>query len=505
MNIKHENVPGLVQEVVFEINTEDYAEALESALKKQRRAAQIPGFRPGNAPMGLVKKMYERTLMVEEIDKILNANMSKFMEDNKIKYIFEPLPMEGKSKVDFEKPDHFEFAYEYALAPEVKIDLDKLPAVPDFKLIPDEKQRQDYIQQLRERHGNYITPETVEQLDSLSVEYADDKEGFFFLRDMNEDAQAQFIGKKVGDKATVSLKKAFVKDYLLARFLKIKDAEIEADNDYTYELTIKHIGRIEPAELNEDFFKKAFPDGSVKNEDELNHAADKHISDDWQPDLDRQFMNDAITMLIENIDVEMPKDFVRRYVLATQKDMSEETLDKQFDELIKSFKWQMIENNLTSDGDIHVDEEELKDYFRQYFIKNYFGNFNMEDVKERVEELVKQAMQTRDNVKSVYDLLFDQKLTNFLRSKLKVEVKEGSSADYIDMMTKKYQPKDGAKEGDASEEKKPAAKRKPAAKKAETEATAEPKETKEPKEVKAAAKTAKPKAKAKPATPKENK
>lgn len=504
MNIKHENVPGLVQDVVFEINTEDYAEALETALKKQRRAAQIPGFRPGNAPMGLVKKMYERTLMVEEIDKILNSNMSKFMEDNKIKYIFEPLPLESKSKVNFDQPDHFEFAYEYALAPEVKIDLDTLPAVPDFKLIPDEKQRQDYIQQLRERHGNYVTPETIAQTDSLSVEYADNKEGFFFLRDLKEDAQTQFIGKKVGDKVTLSLKNAFEKTYSLSRFLKIKDSEIEADNDYSYELTIKHIGRIEPAELNDEFFKKAFPDGSVKNEEELNQAANKHISEDWQPDLDRQFMNDAITMLLDHVDVDMPKDFVRRYVLATQKDMNVEQLDKQFDELIKSFKWQMIENNLTGEGDIHVDEEELKDYFRQYFIKTYFGNFNMEDVKERVEELVKQAMQTRDNVKSVYDLLFDRKLTNFLRGKLKVEVTEGSSTDYIDMMTKKYQPKDGAKEEKPAEEKKTTAKRKSTAKKAETENDTEPK-NKESKEVKAAAKTTKPRSKAKPAAPKEDK
>ena len=145
MNIKHENVPGQIQEVVFEINKEDYAANLEAALKKQRRTAQVPGFRPGNAPMGMIKKMYEKTLMVNEIDRLVNENMDKFFKDNEIKVIFEPLPVEEKSKIDFENAEDFVFAYEYALAPDVKVDYAKLPAVVDFKMVPNDEDRTNFI------------------------------------------------------------------------------------------------------------------------------------------------------------------------------------------------------------------------------------------------------------------------------------------------------------------------------------------------------------------------
>lgn len=497
MNIKHENVPGLVQEVIFEINTEDYAEALETALKKQRRSAQIPGFRSGNAPMGLVKKMYEKTIMVNEIDRILNTNMSKFMEDNNIKYIFEPLPIESKSQVNFDNPGHFEFAYEYALAPEVNIDFDKLPSINDFQLVPDDKQCTDYIDQLRERHGEYMTPDSIENNDSISVEYGDGKDGFFFIRDLKEEEQSKFVGKKNGDVVAISLKNAFTAPYLLARFLKIKDSEILPDNDYSYDFTIKHIGRITPANLDADFFHKAFPDGSVSNEQELNQAAAKHIAEEWKNDLDKQFMNDAITMLLDNVTVDMPVDFVKHYILSTHKEYTEDKLNEQLDELMKSFKWQMIENKLASEGNIHVEQDAIKDYFRQYFIKNYFGNFNPNDVQQRIDELVQQSMQNQENVKSVYDLLFDEQFSNYLRSVLKINTQEGSSKDYIEMMTSKYSVKDTEKKEDASDTDKKTTKRKPAAKKSAKTDETEVMET--------APKTAKPKAKSKPATPKEDK
>ena len=184
MNIKHENVPGLLQEVVFEINREDYAANLEAALKKQRRSAVVPGFRAGNAPMGMIKKMYEPTLLVQEVDKLVNDSMANFIKDNNIQYILEPLPIEEKSKVDFQNPDTFVFAYEYALRPEVEVDYSKLPVVKDFRYVASEEEIDRQVDQLRERYGNYTTPEVVEtDKDNVSVKYGEDKTGYIFLKD----------------------------------------------------------------------------------------------------------------------------------------------------------------------------------------------------------------------------------------------------------------------------------------------------------------------------------
>lgn len=478
MNIKHEKAPGQLQEVTIEINKEDYAAELEAALKKQRRTAHVPGFRPGNAPMGMIKKMYEKTLLVQEIDNIVNKEMDKFMKDNEVRYIFEPLPVEGKSKVNFDEPDHFEFVYEYALAPDVKIDYAKLPKVVDFTIVPTAEDREGFIKQLRERHGNYITPETIEAGDSVSVKYGEDKEGFFFMHDLTDAAQKKFIGKKKDDAVQLSLRKAFTNEAVLARFLKVDAKDLEAENEYKYKVTIKHIGRIEPAELNDEFFKKAYPDGNVKNEKELNAEADKVVTEQYQPELNRQFMNDAIEMLIDNVKVDLPDDFIKRYILLTQKDMTAETLEEKYNDYKRAFQWQILEGKLVEGSDIKVEMEDVKNYFREYFIKNYFGNFNMDDVKDRVEELVKQSMENREYVKNVYDMLFDQKLTELLRSKLNIDHQKGDIKAYVDMLTAR-----------ADKSKAPA--KKTAAKKTTAKKVKEENEVTEEKEVKAKKTTAK--------------
>lgn len=466
MNIRHENVPGQVQEVVFEINKEDYAANLEAALKKQRRTAQVPGFRPGNAPMGMIKKMYEKTLMVNEIDQLVNTNMDKFFKDNDIKVIFEPLPIEEKSKIDFENAENFEFAYEYALAPEVKIDYTTLPTVVDFKIIPTDEERTNFINQLRERHGNYVTPETVAENDSLSVKYGEDQDGFCFVRDLTDEAQKEVLGKKKDDTFTLALRKAFKSEITLARFLKKEEKDLEADNDYNYELSIKHIGRIELAEMNEEFFKKAYPDGSITNEEQLTAEANKVITGQYQQELDRQFMNDAIETLIDNVKVELPDDFMKRYILAVQKDMTAEMLDERFNDYKRSFQWQILENSVVEGADVQVKSDDVKDYFRQFFIQNYFGNFNFDDVKERVEELVNQAMTNRENVKAVYDMLYDNKLVALLRSKMTIEIKEGDLKAFVDFVGSRQElPKEEVKE-EAQEEPKKTTKRKCAKKEA---------------------------------------
>lgn len=472
MNIKHEKAPGQLQEVTIEINKEDYAAELEAALKKQRRTAHVPGFRPGNAPMGMIKKMYEKTLLVQEIDNIVNKEMDKFMKDNEVRYIFEPLPVEGKSKMNFDEPDHFEFVYEYALAPDVKIDYAKLPKVVDFTIVPTDEDREGFIKQLRERHGNYITPETIEAGDSVSVKYGEDKEGFFFMHDLTDAAQKKFIGKKKDEAVQLSLRKAFTNEAVMARFLKVDAKDLEADNEYKFKVTIKHIGRIEPAELNDEFFKKAYPDGNVKNEKELNAEADKVVTEQYQPELNRQFMNDAIEMLIDNVKVDLPDDFIKRYILLTQKDMTAETLEEKYNDYKRAFQWQILEGKLVEGSDIKVEMEDVKNYFREYFIKNYFGNFNMDDVKDRVEELVKQSMENREYVKNVYDMLFDQKLTELLRSKLNIDHQKGDIKAYVDMLTAR-----------ADKSKAPA--KKTAAKKTTAKKVKEENEETEEKEVKA--------------------
>ena len=473
MNIKHENVPGQVQELVIEIQKEDYAEKVDNALKKQRREVAVPGFRKGNAPMGIVKKMYGKNILVMEIDRMVNEEIEKFFKDNEVKYIFEPMPVEGKSQVDFDNPDTFTFTYEYALRPEVNIDYKALPVVTDFTIVPGEDEVKNYIDQLRERHGKYVMPETIEANDSISVDYGGEKEAFFFLRDLKEDAKKDLLGKKVDDKVTMAMRQAFTTDALFARAFDLKLEELNADDPYNYELTIKRIGRIEPAELNEDFFKVAYPNGNITTEEQLTEEAKNVIAGQYKPDTERLFMNKAIETLLDNVTVELPDDFMKRYIKAVQKDMDDEKLEKEFDQYKRSFAWQILENNIVEGEDVNVTRADIENYFRDYFIKNYFGNFNAESVKDQVDKIVADSMKNQEYVKNAYDMLYDQKLIEVLRKKMNIEHKEGDFKAFIDEVS----PKDGKAEKKEEKPKK-TTKRKTAAKTEETVAETAPAEEK---------------------------
>ena len=469
MNIKHENVPGQLQELTIEIQKEDYAENVDKALKKQRREIAVPGFRKGNAPMGIVQKMYGKNILVMEIDKLVNEQIEKFFKDNDIKFIFEPMPVEGKSQVDFDNPDNFSFVYEYVVRPEVNIDLSAMPAVTDFTVIPSEEEITTQIDQLRERHGKYEMPDTIEANDSVSVSYGGEKEAFFFIRDLKDDARKEFIGKKKEDTLTMAMRKAFTADPFFARAFDLKVDELKDDDPYTYDLTIKRIGRINPAELNEDFFKAAYPDGSVTDEATMRETEKQKIAAQYKPDTDRMFMDRAISTLLDNVNVELPDDFMRRYILAVQKDMTEEALDKEFERYKNSFKWQIIENTLVEGEDVNVTRADIEEYFRNYFIQNYFANFNAESVKDQVDKIVADSMKNQEYVKNAYDLLYDQKLVALMRKKMNINHKEGDFKAFVDEISSERKDEKPAEEASAEEKPKKTTKRKTTAKKAETE------------------------------------
>jgi trigger factor len=436
MNIVNERQSDTVQELRIEITRNDYAEKVEAALKKQRHKAQIPGFRQGNAPIGLIKKMYGKNLLAEEINDLMSEALYGYIKDNSLDILLEPLPVEEKTKVDFDDEGDFVFTFEYALQPQLEIDYAKLPAVKSFNIVASQNEKDEYLSQLRKRHGDYITPETVEEEDYVSVKY-NDIDSFFFVNELSEEGKKAFLGKKIGDEIEISLWKMFAEETSLTKFMKIKEQDLDKENSYSYMLKITTIGRMKPAELNDDFFKKAFPDGNVNNEKELDDFAAEEIEAHWKEETDRHFMNEAIGILLNDIEIEFPDDFVKRYILTTQKGMTKEILEEKYPEYLKSFKWQMIESKLAKDHDIKVTEEEVKEYVRNYFIKSYFSNFNVEFIGDRLNALVNDALKNKEDVKNIYDTLYDKKIEEVLKNNMPLDVQSGDFNDFITFVSGK--------------------------------------------------------------------
>jgi trigger factor len=444
MNITHEKADEKVQQLCIEIVKADYWENVENALKKYRKTAQIPGFRVGNAPMGLIKRNYEKPLIADEVNKITGEQLYDYFQKNSINVLFEPLLLEEKSTIDFDNKEDFTFTFEFALQPEFELDFAALPLMKSFKIEASKDEIEDFMNQIRKRHGDYINPEIIEDDDYVTVKRGEEEQGFFFVKDLTETGKEWVISKKTEDMVTVTFNEMFVSEENLKKFLKKSDDNFDQTTLSSEEVKIASIGRVNLAEMDDEFFKKAFPDSTVNTVEAFEKHAAAQIEMQWKQETDRKFMNDAIMLLIQNIAFDMPEDFMKRYILRNNEDITEEKLTEEWTKYVESFKWQLIESKLGKDENIEVTNEEIKNHIRNFYYQNYFMQFNLADVEERLEQLAEEALKDKKQVKQLYDQLYDQKIMEVLQLKMNLEEITGDFNQFVAFMTGK-EPEERAK------------------------------------------------------------
>jgi len=435
MNITLKKTNENLQELCIEIQKADYTEKVETELKKYRRTAQIPGFRVGNAPMGLIKRNYEKPLIADEVNKIITENLYGHFEKNNINVMFEPMLMDEKSTIDFEKGEDFVFTFEFAVQPEFELDFAALPIMEAFRITASKDEIEDFMTQIRKRHGDYINPETIEDDDYVTVKWGEEENGFFFVKDLTEKGKEWFIGKKMDDVVHVDFNDLFTTDENLKKFLKKSDEHLDKNKLGTADMKIATIGRVNLADMNEAFFKKAFPDGTINSVKEFEKHAAQQIEMQWKQESDRKFMNDAITLLINNINFNLPEDFIKRFILKNNADLTEEKLAEEWPKYLDSIKWQIIEGKLGKEANLEVTLDEIKNHIRNFYYQNYFMQFNPADVEERLNQLVEEAVKDQKQVKQLYDQLFDHKIMLLLQSKMNLEELSGDFNQFVAFMT----------------------------------------------------------------------
>jgi len=470
MNITHSPAAENVQHLCIEVHKADYEEHVETALKKYRRTVQIPGFRVGNAPMGLIKRNYEKPLIADEVNKIVSEKLYGYFKDNSINIMFEPMLIDDKSSIDFEKKEEFVFTFEFAAQPEFEIDFAALPLLKAFKIEAAKSEIEDYMNQIRKRHGDYINPETIEDEDYVTVKWGEAEFGFFFVKDLTENGKEWFLGKKADDMVDVVFNEMFTSKENLKKFLKKSDDNFDDNSIGGAEVKISSIGRANLSEMDDEFFSKAFPDGSITSIAAFEKNAAQQIEAQWKQESDRKFMNDAITLLIQSVDMELPEDFIKRFILKNNEEITEEKLNNEWKQYLDSFKWQLIESKLEKEGNINVDLDDVKKHIRNFYYQNYFMQFNLADVEDRLNQLVEEAVKDQKQVKQLYDQLFDQKIMEILQSKMNIEELSGDFNQFVAFLTGKEGEgkKEKAESNDEEETTKPKkTRRSPAKKKTE--------------------------------------
>jgi trigger factor len=435
MNITHENATTNVQQLCIEIIKADYEGNVEAALKKYRKTAQIPGFRVGNAPMGMIKRNYEKPLVYEEVNKIVSENLQNFFEKNNINVMFEPMLLEESSSIDFENKEDFVFSFEFAVQPEFELDFASFPVMKAFKITANNEEITDFMNQIRKRHGDFIHPDIIENDDHISVNWGQEETGFFFIKDLTEKGKEWFLGKKYEDVVTVDFNEMFVSEENLKKFLNKSDDNLDKTTMENVEVKVTAIGRMSLAEMNDEFFKKAFPDGTISTVEAFEKLATQQIEMQWKQESDRKFMNDAITLLVRNIPMDLPEDFIKRFILKNNNEITEETLTQEWQKYVESFKWQLIESKLGKEGNVEVTIDEIKNHIKHFYYQNYFMQFNMADVEERLDKMVEDAVKDKKQVKQLYDQLFDFKIMQILQTKMNLEELSGDFQKFVAFMT----------------------------------------------------------------------
>jgi len=437
MNITKESIDDLNAVLKIRIEKPDYEEKVENVLKDYRKKANIKGFRPGMVPMGLIKKMYGRAVQIDEINKIVTENIQKYLYDEKVEILGDPLPKENdQEKIDFETQEDFTFSFELGIAPVIELKLNKKNKVTQHEIIIDDKMKNDYIENYTRRFGELQKAEKTEEKDMLKgkIEAIDNNGnvipegpsveeasiGIDIIKDKK--IKKQFIGRSQNDTIDFDLKKAFPNDTEIAGILNKKKEDV-AEIDGTFRYTINEINRFHPAELGIELYNRIYGEGVVNSEDEFTSKITDEISLNLKRESDYKLMMDIKTLAIEKTEFDLPEEFLKRWLLKVNEKTTEEQIEKEFDGFRKDLKWQLIRNKIARDNDVKISEEELlkeAENLTRYQFQQY-GLFYASD--EQINSYAKETLKREEEAKRIADKILEEKVILIMKELVKLEEK----------------------------------------------------------------------------------
>lgn len=449
MNITKETIDELNARVTIKLAPADYQPLVEKTLKEHARKAKMPGFRTGKVPVGVVKKMYGPSVLVDEVNKMLGNKLYEFIGNEKIDILGNPLPSESvEPKADWENPAEMEFTYDLGLAPKIDLELGKNFKFEQYVIEATDKDIENSLENISKRSGQMVEHDTIADNDLVRVQWVElnedgtIKEGGVLnvssisLDNLTEDVKKPLIGAKLGDVIKVNFRDFSSNETDMAAMLAVSKADLETVNDL-FKITIEKIQRLTPAELNEELFKKMYPDGSVTNLDELKAKIKQDYADYFVKESDRKLKNDMVLSLLKNTKIELPDEFLKRWLLTIgEKKATKEEVDQEYPNYRDGLKWQLIENKIIRENDIKVSHDELKegvrDQLRQQFA--YYGMQQADD--EMMEDMVQKFMQRQEEVKKINDQLYDQKVMEFFKEKATLSESKTTSEKFYEMLAK---------------------------------------------------------------------
>ncbi|MGB5437502.1 MAG: trigger factor [Maribacter sp.] len=435
MNITKEQIDNLNAVVKVAITKEDYQDKVNSILNDYRKQANIPGFRKGHVPMGLIKKQYGKAVLVDEVNKLLQDNLNKYLTEEKLDVLGNPLPKQ-QDNFDWEN-DQLDFEFELGLAPTFEVPLQTKKPLTQYKIVADKKMVDEQVLRIQKQYGKLVGKKEIgkdfEVLGTFKneTEEIENKTTLELDKIKSKKALTSLMGKKVGDMVTLSTKELFKEDYLLSSVLgvsqeKAKDLNIEVS------FTIEEINEREPAKLDQELFDKLFGKDAIKSAKELKDRIKEDSEKQFEQQSDQKLLNDITEYFIENTKFELPAEFLTKWIQMTgEQPLSEEQANEEFEKSEKGLRYQLIEGKIIKDHNIQIQFEELKE-FAKGFIKSQMAQFGqLNPQEEELDTIAARVLGNQDEVKRLSEQLMSQKLLTLYKEKVNLKTKEVTYENFV--------------------------------------------------------------------------
>ena len=453
MKISFEYADKINGLLTMTVEAADYQEAVEKSLKNYRKKAQVPGFRPGMVPMGMIKKQYGTAVKVDEVNKVLGEKLYEYIQENNIKMLGEPLPNQEKQvPQDFEKDDDLTFVFDIAVAPEFKAELTGKDKIDYYTITIDDKMIDDQVQMYASQAGEFVKADVFSGNDTITGdlreldENGNTKEGGIVTESAMvmpayikaEDQKKHFDGAKAGDIITFNPKKAYPdNDAEVAALLKTEKENVkDLTSDFSYQIT--EIRHFQPAAVDQKLFDRVFGEGTVKDEKEFRQKISESIAPQLQQNSDYKFLLDVRKHMEKKVGkLEFPEALLKRVMLQNNKDKGADYVEKNFEGSIKELGWHMIKEQLVAANNIKVEDADLKAVAKEA-IRAQFAQYGMSNVPDDVlENYAAEQLKKRENVDNFVDRAVDVKLTEVLKKVVKLTEKSVTLEEFNKLMTEK--------------------------------------------------------------------
>ncbi|MDY4044090.1 MAG: trigger factor [Marinifilaceae bacterium] len=451
MNVTKNQIDDLNATLKIELNKEDYATRVDDALKGYQKKAVIDGFRKGKTPFGIIKKMYGKAVLVEEINKLIGESLTKFIQDNDLNILGEPLPnKENQKELDL-NGEHFEFIYDIALAPAMNVKVSKREKVPYYIIKVDDEMIDKQVEALCKQNGELLPVDVIEGTEYVKGELIEldengkAKEGgihneeaslsIYHIKD--EDSRKAFVGAKEGSEVIFNPSKSFPNKTDFAALMGISKEEAEkVDGNFCF--IVKEIKRYIDAEVNQALFDKVYGEGKVNGVEEFRAKVKEELTNQFKGHSEYRFTIDAREKMVKkNEDVVLPEAFLKRWLVATNEGMTQEAVDKDFDSYRDEFKWQLIKTDLIKENGLKVEDEDMKAVGREIAAAQLqqYGLYGLSN--EQLDGFADRLLQDEKQRANLYDRALENKVFAVLKDGFKLEDQEISMDDFSKLFERK--------------------------------------------------------------------